>query len=145
MNNLVTEKDLKNQVPTNTPREGWSEQFAEMHKNGHDADLLEEPKLPKPVFVVRVPLGYTLENKCFEQEMQKLVETFEKSYFVILTIERDLTSIQFEMFSVHNASTVDFEQFQYEVRKNFESTIQGKESVLENGIVEGTCLGGFEK
>lgn len=123
----------------NKTRKGWSEQFSEMHKNGHDEDLLEQASLPKPVFVVRVPFGYTVENDRFQFEMKELVKAFETQYIVIMFIERDLTSFQFEMFSVNNASVVDFEELKLVISKNFES----KTGVFENGLGEDTCLGGF--
>jgi hypothetical protein len=105
----------------------------------HYQDLLEINKSTKPVFVVRVPFGYTIENDRLQFEMQELIKAFETQYIVIMLVERDLTSFQFEMFSVNNASVVDFDELKLAISNNFES----KTGVLENGLGEGTCLGGF--
>ncbi len=115
-------------------RGGWSDAFAQMHERGEDELLVkneqEVTKIPKPIFVVRVPVCLIEEREDAEQSILDLINGIGGDYYVLVTTEKDLSSIQFEMFSVCGASIVNFEQFQWEVNKKFEEVMSKTEKPI---------------
>jgi hypothetical protein len=107
----------------------------------HDQDLLEINPFPKPIFVIRIP-AYSLPTTfsvTVDSIKKELPEKLKKEYHILIVKDEHIISSQFEMFSVNNASVVDFEELKLAISKNFE----GKTGALENSLGEGTCLGGF--
>lgn len=107
----------------NETRVGCVDEFDQTEGNKDvDSIIKEAHSNIKPIFVVRVPYLYITDTPSYIDMIKELVNTISGDYYVIITTEKDLSAMQFELFSIHSSSLVSFEVFTKIMKDRFVNT-----------------------